>query len=270
MKFKARIERARFLSFLNIIQALGKLSSTFLLQLRKNCVKMVIVNTMDEVQLFVELPTNSSGIFQEYRIERKPSDTISLQIGTGVLLKAFRSGAEAPQITLKLTKRQGFPCLTLEIETVDMDVTQDVPVKIISNTHALTSHPKIKPPEIKAKVTHPRILRNVIERMKNIDKFLHIAAGKDNTLIFKVETMSVSIKTFFRHVDIHADSLLDDGVMIDAKVDIKRFHDVLFASSFTPQYVWCLISADEAVVLYFVLDKDIGKLTYYLPSLSTD
>ena len=203
--------------------------------------------------------------------------------------------------------------------------------------------------QIKAKVTHPRILRNVIERMKNIDKFLHIAAGKDNTLIFKfeqylafsiiasrstlchthkdfavsdsfgscqanlkvlsplsnfifwllspfahkcfnlsihrVETMSVSIKTFFRHVDIHgiyppcaclpclyksgvncspqspavksclvtylqphmrctcvcfvADSLLDDGVMIDAKVDIKRFHDVLFASSFTPQYVWC-------------------------------
>ena len=31
-----------------------------------------------------------------------------------------------------------------------------------------------------------------------------------------------------------------------------------------------VISADEAVVLYFVLDKDIGKLTYYLPSLSTD
>ena len=41
--------------------------------------------------------------------------------------------------------------------------------------------------QIKAKVTHPRILRNVIERMKNIDKFLHIAAGKDNTLIFKFE-----------------------------------------------------------------------------------
>ena len=31
-----------------------------------------------------------------------------------------------------------------------MDVTQDVPVKIISNTHALTSHPKIKPPEVDA------------------------------------------------------------------------------------------------------------------------
>lgn len=270
MKFKARIERARFLSFLNILQALSKLSSTFLLQLRKDCVKMVIVNTLDEVQLFVELPTKLSGIFQEYRIERKPSDTISLRIGTAVLLRAFRSGAEAPQITLKLTKRQGFPCLTLEIETVDMDVTQDVPVKIMSNTHALTSHPKIKPPEIKAKVTHPRTLRNVIERMKNIDKFLHIAAGKDSTLIFKVETMSVSIKTFFRHVDMHADFVLDDGVIIDAKVDIKRFHDVLFASSFSPQYVWCLISSDEAVVLYFVLDGDIGKLTYYLPSLTTD
>lgn len=270
MKFKARIERARFLSFLNILQALAKLSPTFLLQLRKNCAKMVIVNTTDEVQLFVELPTKLGGIFQEYRIQRKPTDIISLQIGTGVLLKAFRSGAEAPHITLKLTKRQGFPCLTLEIETIDIDVTQDVPVKIVSNSHALTSHPKIKPPEVKAKVTHQNILRNVIDRMKNIDKFLHITAAKDSTLVFKVETMSVCIQTFFRHVDLHGDWLLTDGTAVGAKVDIKRFHDVLFASSFSPQYVWCLISAGEAVVLYFVLDGDIGKFTYYLPALSTD
>ena len=44
-------------SLADILQALSKLSSTFLLQLRKDCVKMVIVNTLDEVQLFVELPT---------------------------------------------------------------------------------------------------------------------------------------------------------------------------------------------------------------------
>ena len=56
---------------------------------------------------------------------------------------------------------------------------------------------------MKAKITQPRILRNVIDRMKNIDKFLHIAAGKDSTLIFKLVNHTPLLSASVRYYPAH-------------------------------------------------------------------
>jgi len=116
-----------------------------------------------------------------------------------------------------------------------------------------------------------RLLRHVIDKMKNVGDFLSIYANMAGELKFKVETDMVTIQTSYsnlEHPQIEGRSppRLNPDQSAEVKVDIKKFARFLFSYLVQPTNVICCIVEKRAVVLHVLLD-DL-YLTYYIPVMS--
>ena len=87
-------------------------------------------------------------MFLEYRIESAQNNCILLHADTRALIRAFQSGTGAPLITFKLSKKQNIPCLTVEVQKIDINIVQDVPVKVMSPQNTMRE-PQVKEPEVR-------------------------------------------------------------------------------------------------------------------------
>ncbi len=59
---------------------------------------------------------NSLSLFEDYRIESLNNNEIAFEINLDHLQRALKSGQTAQDITIKLTKKNGIPFLSLAIE----------------------------------------------------------------------------------------------------------------------------------------------------------
>jgi len=215
---------------------------------------------------------NVSALFEEYRIESKNENEIAFEINLDNLLRALKSGQLAAHIILKLTKVENVPFLRMSIDIQSkqlMTVQQDIPIKLLSASQlAQFSEPRLPDPEVYIMMPALRLMRNVIDRMKNIHDYLVLMANMGGELTLKVETDMVSIATFYTglsHPQIEGRSppQHEPEKHAEVKVDIKKFAKFLYSYQVSPTNVILCIVEGAALVLHVLLE-DL-YLTYYIP-----
>jgi len=189
---------------------------------------------------------------------------------------------------MRLTKKSGTAYLSFAIFNVcffliyvfinslkpinSISISQDIPVQILTAVQ-LQSYvePVLPDPEVYIMMPPLKNLKNVIERMKNIESFLILQANMAGELTLKVQTDNISVATFYRkleHPNIEGKNapVANPDQKAKVKVDIKKFSRFLFSHIIVPRNVICCIVEDTALVLHVLLDDLF--ITYYIPVLA--
>uniref|UniRef100_A0A6B2LNG3 Checkpoint protein n=1 Tax=Arcella intermedia TaxID=1963864 RepID=A0A6B2LNG3_9EUKA len=149
-----------------------------------------------------------------------------------------------------------------------MMVTQDVPIQPLPiDQFRSFKEPSLPNPDIVIMLPQLKAMRNVIERLKDLDTILTIEANMGGEMILKIQTDMVSIATFYKNLD-HPQldgRITNEGpeVISSAKVDIKKFWKALYSYQVDPTHVICCIVKGTALVLHALLDDLF--ITYYIP-----
>lgn len=122
-----------------------------------------------------------------------------------LLQRALKSGQYATEIIVKLTKKNGLPYLSLAIEhqsNQQTSIIHDVPITLLSAQQlAQYTEPHLPDPEVHIMMPPLKVLRHVIDRMKNVADYLTISANMDGHLQFKVDPDMVTIITEFKGLE---------------------------------------------------------------------
>uniref|UniRef100_T2MIV2 Checkpoint protein n=1 Tax=Hydra vulgaris TaxID=6087 RepID=T2MIV2_HYDVU len=278
MKFRAKlVDIGCIQQFTKVLSTVSKISKTCTLRLSQD----QVVLTQNEkavnggTSFWCEM--NQVDYFDEYRIEGKDEkNEIYLEINNENVLRAMRSGHTAQFIKIKLTKKQT-PCLTFEITLSSLtahtrNVIHDVPVAVIP-TRYWDDFKKPTLPNYNIKIHTPnlKIMKSVVERMKNISGFMVITALQNGELCFKVETDEVTASTYFQNMLVEPNEKstlvehdIDDTESVGARVDIQKLLSFLHAQLLNATKTICAI-VDQKAVHMFVDCNDL-LFQYFIPS----
>lgn len=217
---------------------------------------------------------NSESLFENYVIESQNSNEIAFNINLGNLLRGLKSGTHAQEIHMKLTKKGSTAYLSFAIlmnQVKSITITQEIPVQILTSVQLQAYvEPTLPDPEVYIMMPPLKNLKNVIERMKNIDNNLILQANMAGELTLKVQTDNISVATFYRkleHPIIGGKELqTNPDQKAKVKVDVKKFSRFLCSHVIVPNNVICCIVEDTALVLHVLLDDLF--ITYYIPVLN--
>mmetsp|Transcript_24142 Transcript_24142/g.33855 ORF Transcript_24142/g.33855 Transcript_24142/m.33855 type:complete len:277 (-) Transcript_24142:31-861(-) len=275
MRFKARVLNDRINLFIKVVTTVQKISKECVLLMSERKLQFILTSEITDGGVQVWSGINAASIFEDYKIESLNQNEIALEINLDHLQRALKSAQYAQEISVKLTKKNGLPFLSVIIEvqtTQQMTIVQDVPVVLLSQQQlAQYAEPQLPDPEVHILMPSLKLLRHVIEKMKNVCDHLTIFANMAGELKFKVETDMVTIQTSYsnlEHPQIEGKSppRMNSEHKAEVKVDIKKFSKFLFSYQVTPLNVICCIVEGRAVVLHVLLD-DL-YITYYIPVLS--
>ncbi|XP_057293140.1 checkpoint protein HUS1-like isoform X3 [Hydractinia symbiolongicarpus] len=242
MKFRAKlVDIGCIQQFIKILSTVSKICKSCTLRLSGG---QVIFTQTERVasggtNLWVEI--NQGDFFDEYRIEGKDDrNEIYLEVVNENLLRAMKSGQNAQSIKIKLTKKQT-PCLTFEISLI-----------------------KISIPQLK-------IIKNIVERLKNISGFMVISAKRNGELKFSVDTDEVIVTTHFKNMDVDGDTLRnasedEEDDEIEARIDIQKLVTFLHVQQFNPTKAICALVHGQAVHM-FLQCSDV-MFQYFLPAMN--
>jgi len=274
MRFKAHVINDRINLFIKVVSTMEKISKECILHLKERKIQFILTSEITEGGVQVWSGLNTALLFDEYRIESLNNNEIAFEINLDHLQRALRSGQYANDMVLKLAKKNGNPFLSLEIQvqsTQQASLTQDIPIGLLS-AHQLSQYtePLFPDPEVHIMMPPLKLMRHVVDKMKNIGQYLTIYANMAGELKLKVETDMVTIQTSYsnlEHPQIEGRSpvRLNPDRSAEAKVDVMKFSAFLFSYQVAPSNVICCIVQGRAVVLHVLLD-DL-YLTYYIPVL---
>lgn len=270
MRFVSKLINVNLL--IKLIQTLDKIGKTCVVHLTPKKVEFILTSDItDGVQVWSGV--NAATLFDDYRIESKNNNEIAFELSLDNVLRGLKSGQLATDITMKLTKKQNVPYLSILIEIQQshqmMTVLQDIPVKLLSASQlAQFQEPHLPDPEVWILMPPLKLLRNVIDRMKNIHDYFIITANMAGELTLKVETDMVSVATFYTNLDHpqiegRSPPRRDQDKTAEVKVDIKKFNRFLYSYQVSPTNVILCIIENTALVLHVLLE-DL-YLTYYIP-----
>jgi hypothetical protein len=247
--------------------------------------------------------------FTSFRVQSKANNIIAFEVSVQTILSAFKSTESAEEINFKLTKnKQGIICFTLTARTItQISVVQDVPIARMLPVFEMSRYhePNFEPnatllfPDIKS-------VKTVLERMKQLDKFVQIKADeKSGTLVFRVDTEVVSTRTVFTGLGTSAGNNQQEyGERVQVEEDInenvgagatttttttgksrKHQHQFIVASLASKEFAQVAsglasfgkrtsstvlaIVKGSAVVLHVTFDND-SSLTYYLATAAVE
>jgi HUS1 checkpoint protein len=274
MRFKAKIVDLTL--FVNLIKAIEKIGEENCLMLLTPKKIQFIIRTEEITDGFqVWAACNVASIFDDYVIESQNGNEISFKINLEYLLKGLQSGTGAQEVFMKLTKKGGTAYLSFAIITNvarSVSITQEIPVLIQTPVQLQEyTEPVLPDPEVYIMMPPLKSLKNVVERMKNIDNYLILQANMAGELTLKVQTDNISVATFYRklehpHIEGKETPVTSSEQKAKVKVDVKKFSKFLFSHVIVPKNVICCIVEDTALVLHVLLDDLF--ITYYIPVLS--
>lgn len=221
------------------------------------------------------------NFFDEYRIEgRDESNEIYLELAAEQLSQALKSAQTAQVVKIKLTKKH-VPCLTTEIVLPSLagrsrSVTHDIPVGVVpQRVWPEYQEPTMLAHDVSICLPPIRLLKSVVERLKNMDSCFVLAANCKGALTLQVETDVVSVTTHFKDlenpvvdvsdVDTSAAGGQDPDQMVEVRLDIKRFLQFISAQQGIPEKVICNLAGRQGVQLFVLLDS--VHIQYFLPGL---
>jgi HUS1 checkpoint protein len=261
--------------FINLVKAIEKIGEEkCLMLLTPKKIQFIIQSDItDGFQVWAAC--NVASIFEEYIIESQNGNEISFHINLDNLLKGLQSGTGAQEVYMKLTKKGGTAYLSFAIlmnPVKSITITQEIPVQILTPVQLQEyTEPVLPDPEVYIMMPPLKSLKNVVERMKNIDNYLILQANMAGELTLKVQTDNISVATFYRklehpHIEGKDVPNTNPDQKAKVKVDVKKFSRFLFSHIIIPKNVICCIVEDTALVLHVLLDDLF--ITYYIPVLA--
>mmetsp|Transcript_10983 Transcript_10983/g.17995 ORF Transcript_10983/g.17995 Transcript_10983/m.17995 type:complete len:279 (-) Transcript_10983:4-840(-) len=274
MRFKTKLEGATLATFISIGHCLEKVSEECVLYLTKDSFEFRKRDPGENgIQVFASVSVNEVN-FCEYLIQSKANDVICARVSLKNLMRAFKSSDRAEFTQMKLTKKGQVPCFSFLSET-EFTIAQDVPILKLLSKESMEDYrePSLSPPEISIQFPDPRHVKTVIERMKVMDKFVYVTLNIKGTLIFKVQTEVVCMRTYYQGLDVvEADEMSKSnlGGKVTVRVNISDFLSLLHFGS--AHFEKCLVCAvpNEALVLFVQFEDNIGAMTYYCPLAGSD
>jgi HUS1 checkpoint protein len=235
--------------FVEVVSTVQKISKDCVMHLSERKVQFILAAELTEGGVQVWSGIDSVSLFDDYKIESLNNNEVAFEINLEHLQRALKSAQNAQNIIVKLTKKNQTPFLSLAIEVQNnqhlMTIIQDVPIVLLSAQQlAQYIEPHLPDPEVHIMMPPLKVLRHVIDKMKNVSDHLLIEANMAGELTFRVETEMVSIATFYRnleHPQIEGRSppRQNPEQKAEVKVDIKKFHKFLFSYQVKPTNVIC-------------------------------
>lgn len=154
-------------------------------------------------------------IFDDYRIASAAQDTINLEVNLDHLQRALRSAVNSSDVTMRLTKRDGFPLLTFEIHRYNGSViTQDLHVRVLSAGFVSTiKEPRCPEPDVHIVLPELNNLRYVTDRFKVLADKLILVANMNGEMTLKAETDAVRVESSWKNLvnpELNAEQLPDE------------------------------------------------------------
>jgi len=270
MRFIAKLNHGVDL-FIKIVQTVSKLAKECVIHLAPKKVRFIIANDVhDGVQVWSGI--NTGTLFSEWIMESLNGNEISFSVNLENLLRGLKSAQFASDIKVKLTKNHMLRYLSLYISLQSpqvLTVTQDIPINLLSAaTLARLTEPNLPDPEVHIMMPPLKLVRTVVDRMKNVCDYLTITANMDGLLRLSVETNMVTIATFYKNlnhptIEGRSPPRRDDKKQAEVKVDIKTFAKFLYSYQVSPSNVICCLVEGKAAVFY-VYSDDLC-MAYYIP-----
>ncbi|KAJ2794907.1 Checkpoint protein hus1 [Coemansia furcata] len=287
MRFRTLVTNSNLL--LRIVQSIDKLSKTAILKLTPTKLHIIVITDIDSgLQLWSDVV--NSALFSDYHIESAQDNEIYVEFNIDNLQRALRSTqGGALGVTLKLTKKQGMPVLSLIIRSQsaggrDISLCQDVPVRMLSAQQmAQIGEPQVPEGQIHIMMPPLNNVRSIAERMKSVGDRVSVSVNRDGDMNVRVANDLVDITTFFRGLE----TLTYDtqGAAVDrgpnefytAVVDMKNFVRFLQSYHVAPKNIVCCVVEHHALVFYVYIGSSAyadtaalnetacGSLTYFLP-----
>ncbi|XP_023237915.1 checkpoint protein HUS1-like [Centruroides sculpturatus] len=211
---------------------------------------------------------NMIGVSDEF-------NEIYLELSTDNLVQALKSSSSAKTLKIKLTKKHA-PCLTLENELPSLSsysrlVIHDVPVRVIPvRFWDEFQEPEMLQFDVSLYMPPLKIVRNIIDRMKNLDSFVTLSASPEGILVLQVENDIVTVKTRFTNLEIPSgtgqNEDADPELPAEVRVNIKKLSQFLFGEQVNPLRVICNIIHNK-MIHFFLLHDDVS-LQFFLPCVS--
>ena len=270
MKFKAKIRADKLPLLLGLVGGLEKIGTSLVVYLSPDSVRLTVPSSSPEsVLAFAEL--HQAELFYEYRIESQSENCILLEVDSAMLNTSLSSGKEAPLIHMKLAKRMGQACLVIETRARDVDIVHDLPIKVM-RAQDIEHHlpPEVPAPDVQLELSLNRSIRNVVDRMRAIVKYMFIDAHMKGQLVLRAETEDATIKTYYTHLVPRFDSMEGEENVRDrsasVKVDSKRLSQVMSTYSMRVDTLICCLVIDHCLVMHAILDPPgAGTCTFYQP-----
>ncbi|KAJ1644665.1 Checkpoint protein hus1 [Coemansia erecta] len=291
MRFRSLLTSSTLL--LRIVQSIDKLSKSAILKLTPEKLHIIVITDVDSgLQLWSDV--SISAISTEYRIESAHNNEIYLEFSIDNLQRALKSAHGALQTTLKLTKKQHLPVLSLIIQNQsttgrEITLTQDVPVRVLTPLQMESiREPMVPDGQVHVMMPPLNSMRSVAERMKTMGDRVAVSANKNGELRIRVANDMVDITTHFKGLEnLSYDTTQQEPLSAErepaafytAVVDMKNFLRFLQSYHVVPKNIVCCIIENHALVFYVyigssgygagsgsgLLADNCGSLTYFVP-----
>ncbi|XP_070393814.1 checkpoint protein HUS1 isoform X4 [Dermacentor albipictus] len=257
MKFRGRIVDIVCIQQLSkIVHTVSKLAKDVTLRITTDCVYFIL--NEDAVSgggwLWADIPQET--LFQEYNMQgvSEEFNEIYLDVVADHIVKALKSAAAAKSLKVKLTKRQT-PCLSFEIElpslvSTSRTVVHDVPVSVIPrrlwNNFA---QPDVEEGDIVTHMPSLKVMKNVVDKMKNLSSYATITISSDHGMTVSVQTDMVTVTTHFKGLQfpLSRDGTVSHDGVYEARIDLRKLVPVLLAQQLNPRQVTCIRPGHKAL-----------------------
>uniref|UniRef100_A0A2C9L6C6 Checkpoint protein n=2 Tax=Biomphalaria glabrata TaxID=6526 RepID=A0A2C9L6C6_BIOGL len=208
MKFRGKIvDIVCIQQFTNIVGTISKLVKTCIMRITEDKVFFILSERIGDggAQMWCEL--DQSHFFDEYAMDGVSAEAneIYLEVMPDLMLKALKTAHSAKWIKLKLTKKNT-PCLTMEIDLPtggphQRQVVHDIPVNVVPRKH-WPDYTEPEMPKFDVSITMPqlKLMKNVIDKMKNLSNYLSLSANRSGEMKLSVETDMVAVSTHFQNL----------------------------------------------------------------------
>ena len=270
MKFRARIgDPVACLRFQRTVATLGKLVRARQCRLRITpaALHFADLEASSEVRVWSELP--AAALFDDVTLtSQHPENEVLLTLSLEALARALKSASAATRIGIRLRKRNEMGYLALTIESAAPSgrtrvVVQEVPVNFTASAAelGLVVPPPLPAADVRVYLPGLKGLRPVVDRMRCLGELVTLGANGLGEMVLRVETAVVSVKTYFRDLEVAEGS---GGEFAEAAVVIRSLHTFLAAHPSPPDTVLLSISQNSAITLHVLADE--ANITFFVPA----
>ncbi|ESN99016.1 hypothetical protein HELRODRAFT_186499 [Helobdella robusta] len=281
MKFRGKIfDICNIHNLTKIIATISKLTKNCKLRLTAQKLYLIFLEHTVTGGIGVWCEMSQENLFNEYLMEGVNLETaneIYLSVNVENFLKCLKCSQNAKSLKIKLT-RKGSPCLTFEVEQPTLSgtsrkVMHDSAVELIERKFwGDFAEPLL--PQFGVSIYMPplKIVKNVIERMKNLSNHVIVGANHEGEMVFKIEKDLVNVSTHFENLTYpglktqpRKPLSCNSKEVVEVKVDVKKLAQLLSGQQINPTKVICNITPDE--MLHLILINEDMSLQYFIPSV---
>ncbi|KAG8510579.1 LOW QUALITY PROTEIN: Checkpoint protein HUS1 [Galemys pyrenaicus] len=259
---------------------IAKLAKTCTLRISPEKLNFILSDKVASggVNMWCEL--EQENFFSEFQMEgiSAENNEIYLELTSENLSRALKTAQNARALKIKLTNKH-FPCLTISIELLSMSsssriVTHDIPVKVIPRKlWKDLQEPTVPASEVSIYLPGLKMMKSVVEKMRNISSRLIIEANLNGELNLKIETELVCVSTHFK--DLGNPPLASENAsqdrnpeqMAEVHIDIKKLLQFLAGQQVNPTKAICNI-VNNKIIHFDLLYEDVS-LQYFIPAFAT-